>query len=144
MTTKYVINLINNTMTTLTAFASRLEQQNESSPQTPSGNVVNLSKHKFTIPQFKLLNKNLIFCPTPGNYDQIIFKADIKKFTRKIKLKAHFGTTDSEEQSNEQLKKEFYIKNPNSTWEPVNNHHTVKSFIEAVNNDIDKLPQKSI
>ena len=37
MTTKDVINLINNTMTTLTAFASRLEQQKESSPQTLRG-----------------------------------------------------------------------------------------------------------
>ena len=37
MTTKDVINLINNTMITLTAFASRLEQQNESSPQNLRG-----------------------------------------------------------------------------------------------------------
>ena len=104
---------------------------------------MNLSKHKFSIPQFKLLNKNLNFCPTPGNYDQTAFKTDINKFTRKIKLRAHFGTTCSEDQSNEQPTKEFYIKNPNSTWEPPNNHHTVKSFIEAFNNEIDNLPQNN-
>ena len=104
---------------------------------------MNLSKHNFSIPQFQLLNKNLNFCPTPGNYDSTAFKHDIKKFTRKIKLKAHFATTNSEDQTNEQTQKEFYIRNPNSTWEPTNNHHTIKSFIEAVNNDIDNLPQNN-
>ena len=104
---------------------------------------MNLSKHKFSIPQFQLLNKNLNFCPTPGNYDSTAFKHDIKKFTRKIKLKAHFATTNSEDQTNEQTQKEFYIRNPNSTWEPTKNHHTIKSFIEAVNNDIDNLPQNN-
>ena len=36
----------------------------------PDGNVMNLSKHSFTKKQFKVLSKNLIFCPTPGYYNK--------------------------------------------------------------------------
>ena len=103
---------------------------------------MNLSKHKFSIPQFQLLNKNLNFCPTPGNYNTSTLKNDIKKFTRNIKLRAHFATPDDQQTNNEPTRKEFYIKKPNSTWEPPNTHHTVKTFIEAINNDIEKLPDR--
>ena len=33
----------------------------------PEGNVIHLSKYSFTKNQFKVLNENLIFCPTPGH-----------------------------------------------------------------------------
>jgi hypothetical protein len=52
---------------------------------------------------------------------------DINKFNRKIKLKAHFGTS---------LPKEgLYFKNE-SQWEPSNVHHTVKTFSEDLKNRV--------
>lgn len=47
-------------------------------------------KYLFTKNQFKVLNKNLNFCPTPGSYIKKEIKTDIKNFERKIKLKALF------------------------------------------------------
>ena len=44
----------------------------------------------FTFYEFKLLNKNLNFCPTPKRYNKKQFKNDIDTSIRKVKLKAHF------------------------------------------------------
>ena len=50
----------------------------------PDGNVINLSKHSFTKKQFKVLNKNLNFCPTPGYYNkkEIMSKSMFIKMTK--------------------------------------------------------------
>ena len=63
----------------------------------PYRNVINLSKHSFTVLnksikfiQFKVLNKNLNFCPTPGYYNKREIETDTKKFERKVKLKCFF------------------------------------------------------
>ena len=37
----------------------------------PLNNVVNLSKKTFTYNEFKLLHKDLNFCPTPGKYNTL-------------------------------------------------------------------------
>ena len=66
-------------------------------------------------------------------------QTDINNFTRKIKLRAHFGTTKEDENN----KKEFYIKNKNSTWTPNKTHHTIKTFIEAFQNEIENLPKNN-
>ena len=103
---------------------------------------MNLSRHSFSIPEYKLLNKNLNFCPSPGKYNKTKLKSDIDDFTRKIKLKAHFGSTNEASNPNQDginNKKEFYIKK-HSTWQPNESHHTVKTFIDALTNDIEKLP----
>ena len=84
----------------------------------PSGNVVKLTKHTFSIPEYNLLGKNLNFCPTPGNFNSTTLQTDINNFTQKIKLRTHFGPT-KEDKNN---KKEFYIKNKNSTWTPNKTH----------------------
>ena len=105
----------------------------------PSGNVVNLTKHSFSIPEYNLLGKNLNFCPTTGNFNSTTLQTDINNFTRKIKLRAHFGTTKEDENN----KKEFYIKNKNSTWTPNKTHHTIKTFIEAFQNEIENLPKNN-
>ena len=59
----------------------------------PLNNVVNVSKNTFTYNEFKLLNKNLNFCPTPAEYNKSKYTKDINDFIRRIKLKAHFKTT---------------------------------------------------
>ena len=40
----------------------------------PNRNIISLSKHSFTEEHYDLLNKNLNFCPTPGNYNKRIMK----------------------------------------------------------------------
>ena len=47
-------------------------------------------KYLFTKNQFKVLNKSLRFCLSPGYYIKKEIKTDIKNFERKIKLKALF------------------------------------------------------
>ena len=106
----------------------------------PSGNVINLSKHSFTKTQYDLLNKNLNFCPTPGYYNKKCLKKDVENFNRKIKLKAFFQNT-KEKNETEQNQAKLKIKTK-SSWEPKKNHHTIESFIEAVDNDINNIIQE--
>ena len=58
----------------------------------------------------------------------------MKKIGRRIKLRDHFGDTLSEK----------LIFKTTSTWEPGDNHHTVKTFLEdfsrRVKNELDKDP----
>ena len=98
------------------------------------------------LPEYKLLNKNLNFCLTPGNYKSSLLQADLHDFTRKIKLRAHFDTkTDNNNNENDNnntnTEKPFYIKG-NSTWEPKDIHHTVKTFIDAIQNEFGNLQNK--
>ena len=70
---------------------------------------------------------NLNFIPTPDSLNKNDLIRDVNKFTRRIKLKSHFSTTLD--------KKDLYFKS-NSSWEPDNVHHTVKTFIEDFNKQI--------
>ena len=47
----------------------------------PDGNATNFSTSTFTNYQFKLLNKNLNFCPQPGYINKTQINKDIKQFT---------------------------------------------------------------
>ena len=78
-------------------------------------------------------------------------KPTLNYFPRKIKLKAHFNTNKNNIQNNidsnhddENNEKQFYIKNKKSTWEPYNVHHTVNTFIEAFNNELNNQPDKNL
>ena len=111
----------------------------------PLNNVINLSTKSFTFYEFKLLNKNLNFCPTPNRYNKKQFKNDIETFIRKVKLKAHFK---KKEQGIEN--EEFRISR-NKTWTPKENHHTVETFAQAFQNDllkeeenIKQIPHKNL
>ena len=97
--------------------------------------IINLSSKSFTVYDFKLLNKGLNFCPTPGIYNSREFDHDLKQFNRKIKLKAHFGTeTNNTGNVNQNFKPET-----DKTWEPQYTHHTVKTFIESLEKDISEV-----
>ena len=101
----------------------------------PEGLIINLSSKSFTVYDFKFLNKGLNFCPTPGLYNSREFANDIKHFSRKIKLKAHFGTqTNTSKNENEDFKPET-----DKTWEPQYTHHTVKTFLEGLERDLDEV-----
>ena len=56
----------------------------------PSGQVINLSKHSFSLDTFKLLNKNLNFVPITKKYNKKQLDNDTENFFRLIKLRAHF------------------------------------------------------
>ena len=81
---------------------------------------MNLSSKNFTKPEYKILGYNLNFIPTPEKIDKKELNQDLKKFGRRIKLRDHFG---------ESLTEKPMFKT-NSSWEPGNNHHTVKTFLE--------------
>ena len=55
----------------------------------PFGNILNLSKHYFSLNTYKLLNKNLNF-PTSKQYGQKQLDTDTENFFRLLKLSAHF------------------------------------------------------
>ena len=64
----------------------------------------------------------------------------MNNFARKIKLRAHFGSDNTE---NENVQKPFYIKKNNNQWTPSNPHHTVKTFIEVMENELDNQERTS-
>ena len=81
---------------------------------------MNLSSKDFTKAEFKTLGYNLNFIPTPDKPNKKQLEHDIKQFSRRIKLRDHFGVSQP-------VKPIFKSK---SSWEPSENHHTVKTFLE--------------
>ena len=61
-------------------------------------------------------------------------------FSRKIKLKAHFGTQPdtNENKDNDEFKPET-----NKAWEPPYTHHTVKTYLDALERDIVDIPSNN-
>ena len=80
------------------------------------------------------------FCPTPECYNKKEIKTDVKNFEKKIKLKSFFELKN-QNKPNENNSTPSDIPNIKfkSTWEPPKNHHTINTFIEALNNDVDEL-----
>ena len=102
--------------------------------------IINLSRKSFTIYNFKFLNKGLNFCPTPGLYNSREFANDINHFSRKIKIKAHFGTqTNTSKNENEGFKPET-----DKTWESHYTHHTIKTFLEGLERDPNQTSSVSL
>ena len=68
--------------------------------------------------------------PNPGQYNRSTFQKDKNSFYRSTMLKAHFG-------SDNQFTYNGTTPKSDKEWLPKNTHHSVKSYIEAVNNDIE-------
>jgi hypothetical protein len=102
--------------------------------EDPFGQVINFSKKSFSKPEYKLLGYNLNYIPTPNSINKKELAQDIKQFGRRIKLRDHFGNSPSD-------KPAFKY---HSTWEPNENHHTVKTFLEdfsrKVNSELENGP----
>ena len=64
------------------------------------------------------------------------FNRDVKQFHRRIKLRSHFGITESPN-----LTEKIFNKS-NSTWEPKEIHHTVNTFIEDFTQKINNSLQE--
>ena len=97
---------------------------------------MNLTEKTFTYNEFKLLNKNLNFCPRPGNFNKNELNTDLLKFYRNLKLKAHFG--------NQEIDRTAFRPNKKSSWIPPKTPHVIETFITAVNNEIEKTKNKPI
>ena len=91
-----------------------------------------MSKHSFTLDTFKLLNKGLNFCPSPPQYDKDKLQNVLRTFFRRIKLKAHFGTTEYKPTILQELKVR------NNSFKPHNIDHTIQTFEIAAKADIEK------
>ena len=92
---------------------------------------MNLTNKKFTSNDFKLLNKNLNFIPNPGKYNKTTFNKHKNTFYRRVILKSYFGDTEPEPYMG-------YTKKTNKEWLPKDIHHSVKTFIEAVERDLEQ------
>ena len=99
----------------------------------PAGQVIYLSKNRFTKETFKLLNKNLNSVTTQTNFNKTTLNKEMKDFYRRIKLKAHFKNPDNKARFADG---DIFIKPTNKTWVPNNNHYNIETFIEATRNEI--------
>ena len=76
----------------------------------------------------------------PGYYNKTEIKTDITKFERKIKLKSFFELINQDKpNNNNNMSSDIPNIKPKPTWEPKNNHCTINTFIQALNNDLDEL-----
>ena len=78
----------------------------------PRGQVINLSKNRFTKETFKLLNKNLNSVTTQTNFNKTTLNKEMEDFYRRIKLKAHFKNSENKARVAEG---DIFIKPTNKT-----------------------------
>ena len=93
-----------------------------------NGNIINLTKLSFKKADYKLLNKNLNFIPTPKVYNKNGANADLIDSFRRIKLNEYSKNTPNNKNEDESRLFE-HIKN--KKWTPPNNHHTMNTYVEA-------------
>ena len=95
--------------------------------------MINLSKHPFSKDTYKLLNKNLSFIPNPGIYSKSKLNDELQNFYRLIKLKAYFKDTESTTKKDENT---IFIPENQKPWTPSQNHHSIETFIDLVQHEI--------
>ena len=81
------------------------------------------------------MNSNYLnFCSNPGKHNKSKHTRDINDFIRRIKFKAHFKTTQPLANKEViQFAKSFSEKK----WIPKETYHTVETFIEAFNKELE-------
>ena len=95
---------------------------------------------KTSLKTYRLLNKNLNFVPTPKQYRQKQLDTNTENFFRLVKLRGHFKDAN-EAQTSDQLYQPFKAKNK-TKWTPKETHHTLKTFINLVQHDINEIKIK--
>ena len=78
----------------------------------PFGNILNLSKHSFSLNTYKLLYKNLNFVSTPKQCSQKQLDTDTENFFCLLKLRGHFKDA-SETQNFRSIISTFQSQNQN-------------------------------
>ena len=71
--------------------------------------------------------------PTPKVYNKNELGTDLKDLFRGIKLKAYFKDTPNNINDDESR---LFKQNKNEKWTPLNNHHTINTYVGAVKKDI--------
>ena len=104
------------------------------------GNILNLSKHSFSLNTFKLLNKNLNFVLATKQYSQKQLDRDTEIF-HLLKLRTH-SKDAHETKISDQLYQPFKVKN--RKWTSKETHHTLKTFIDLVQHDLNELKTKKV
>ena len=69
------------------------------------------------------------FIPNPGNYNKKDLDIDLNNFFRRVIFKAHFQAENSGVY-------EGFKSQTNGEWFPKDIHHSVKTYIQAVKNDL--------
>ena len=80
------------------------------------GDILNLSKHSFSLNTYKLLNKILNFVPTRKQYSQKQLYTDTRNIFRLLKLRALFKSVNVTKMS-DQLYQPFKVKTKRK-WTP--------------------------
>ena len=75
-----LMTFIEQTIQTVPVYNEKFKNMFEYSSD-PFGNILNLSKHSFSLNTYKLLNKNLNFVSTPKQYSQKQLDTDNKNFS---------------------------------------------------------------
>ena len=82
----------------------------------------------FTYNEFNLLNKDLNFCSTPGKYNK-------SKYTRDEPLAKKDATLNTPLSMKDII--QFTKCSSEKKWIPEETHHTVETFIEAFNKELE-------
>ena len=93
---------------------------------------MNISSKVFSKAAFELLNKNLNFCPVPGEYNRFNLNTDLQRFFRRIKLRAHF---DKPHPYHIPSESELFARR-DKNWTQQFNHHSVDTFISCVTKEL--------
>ena len=99
----------------------------------PERTLVHLIRFFFQKSQYKRLNKNLNFKPTPKVYYKNELDNNLNNFLRLIKLEAHFKDSINNDTDDKNI---MFKENKNKDWTPSKNHHTIDIFFEALKKDI--------
>lgn len=99
--------------------------------------VVNLSNHALSRDEISLLSKGLSFCPTPPEIDPLRLDTDLKEFHRRMRLKDHFHSDDSDD-SPEESDYTPNIFREKSTWTPKDCNPRLSVFHENFVKDLNK------
>ncbi len=98
--------------------------------QPTVNNIVNLTKHKLTTPQIKLLNKGLWFVFTPKSVSLNTVRTSFSQFRRKMYRHHHFRGKQTK-------KPPFYTK---SSWEPpIPDSKPLKKYLKDTLSAIERL-----
>ena len=96
--------------------------------------VVNVSNVTLSEGEMSLLSRGLSFCPKPSRIDQFQLRDDIKRFSRRLRLREFFYDP---EEINEDLINPF---KPKSNWTPeINREPALEAYIKSVREDIYRI-----
>lgn len=104
--------------------------------QTTEYSIVNnISKHKLTLAEERVLNKGFTFCVTNNKINEKTLQSDMKRFERKLQLYYHFNKDNPEnEPDTDNVDNPIFEKN--SDWWPKKLQPEITQFCNEIQNKI--------